>query len=495
MVVGESQILGQVRARAARRAGRGHAARALLNELFAAGAAGRQARPHRDRHRPGRPLARLGRRSPLAPRVLGGLAEARGAGRRRRLDELAGRHDVAPRRRRRRHDRQPHAPSARERLAAPVGGAAPVTLDRARGVRSPTADLVVSCTGAVGPWSSTGRRAAAPARACRPAAGRPRPGPAARRRPGRRTTSPVSRSSTSSRSRAVLADAELAADVEAVRGDRRRRGRRVPRRPARRRSRPTVVALRAHGRRRRRRRAGPARRPAARPGRRARARRSSRPCAASSTSCCTRRPCGSRSSPASPAATATPTRCASCSTSTPTRSTPSRGPSHRRRRAASSVTTTDARCGSGTRRSALAHRPVATWSPTPSPAHRPRRRARRDHHRGRRSHRAARRRSAAPASSSPRCATRCSPASIDFAVHSLKDLPTAPADGLVLAAMPLREDPRDALVARDGLHPRRAAGRLARRHRLAAPRRAAACARPRPRRRRRSAATSTPGSR
>ena len=40
---------------------------------------------------------------------------------------------------------------------------------------------------------------------------------------------------------------------------------------------------------------------------------------------------------------------------------------------------------------------------------------------------------------------------IDLAVHSYKDLPTAPADGLVLAAVPLREDPRDALVARDGL--------------------------------------------
>lgn len=41
--------------------------------------------------------------------------------------------------------------------------------------------------------------------------------------------------------------------------------------------------------------------------------------------------------------------------------------------------------------------------------------------------------------------------SVDFAVHSLKDLPTAPADGLTLAAVPVREDPRDALVARDGL--------------------------------------------
>jgi hydroxymethylbilane synthase len=40
---------------------------------------------------------------------------------------------------------------------------------------------------------------------------------------------------------------------------------------------------------------------------------------------------------------------------------------------------------------------------------------------------------------------------IDVAVHSYKDLPTAPADGVVIAAVPQREDPRDALVARDGL--------------------------------------------
>lgn len=40
---------------------------------------------------------------------------------------------------------------------------------------------------------------------------------------------------------------------------------------------------------------------------------------------------------------------------------------------------------------------------------------------------------------------------VDLAVHSLKDLPTAPEPGLTIVAVPPREDPRDALVARDGL--------------------------------------------
>lgn len=40
---------------------------------------------------------------------------------------------------------------------------------------------------------------------------------------------------------------------------------------------------------------------------------------------------------------------------------------------------------------------------------------------------------------------------VDVAVHSLKDLPTTPDERLALAAVPPREDPRDALIARDGL--------------------------------------------
>ncbi|EFQ82247.1 hydroxymethylbilane synthase [Aeromicrobium marinum DSM 15272] len=40
---------------------------------------------------------------------------------------------------------------------------------------------------------------------------------------------------------------------------------------------------------------------------------------------------------------------------------------------------------------------------------------------------------------------------VDLAVHSLKDLPTAPDPRLALAAVPPREDVRDVVVARDGL--------------------------------------------
>ena len=39
---------------------------------------------------------------------------------------------------------------------------------------------------------------------------------------------------------------------------------------------------------------------------------------------------------------------------------------------------------------------------------------------------------------------------VDFAVHSLKDLPTGAAPGVTLAATPARDDPRDALIAQNG---------------------------------------------
>jgi hydroxymethylbilane synthase len=39
---------------------------------------------------------------------------------------------------------------------------------------------------------------------------------------------------------------------------------------------------------------------------------------------------------------------------------------------------------------------------------------------------------------------------VDFAVHSLKDPPTGPAAGITLAAVPARDDPRDALIAAAG---------------------------------------------
>jgi hydroxymethylbilane synthase len=40
---------------------------------------------------------------------------------------------------------------------------------------------------------------------------------------------------------------------------------------------------------------------------------------------------------------------------------------------------------------------------------------------------------------------------VDVAVHSLKDLPTYAHEGVTLVAVPAREDPRDVVVARDGL--------------------------------------------
>ncbi len=51
---------------------------------------------------------------------------------------------------------------------------------------------------------------------------------------------------------------------------------------------------------------------------------------------------------------------------------------------------------------------------------------------------------------------------VDFAVHSLKDVPSTMAAGLVLSAVPVRQDPRDVLVS----HPPRPFGELARGSRI-----------------------------
>lgn len=40
---------------------------------------------------------------------------------------------------------------------------------------------------------------------------------------------------------------------------------------------------------------------------------------------------------------------------------------------------------------------------------------------------------------------------VDLVVHSLKDIPTETVEGIVIAAIPEREDPRDAFIGKDGL--------------------------------------------
>ena len=145
------------------------------------------------------------------------------------------------------------------------------------------------------------------------------------------------------------------------------------------------------------------------------------------------------------------TRCASCSTSTTRRSSSVR---HRPKPRRSHDGCTRARTA-GT----AARHPAQRARPRPGRAGR-RRASPRSTGRpvelveittyGDPSPRGARRRSAAPASSSARCATRCSPAtSTSPSTRSRTCRPRRPED-LVLAAVPPREDPRDVLVARDG---------------------------------------------
>ena len=75
---------------------------------------------------------------------------------------------------------------------------------------------------------------------------------------------------------------------------------------------------------------------------------------------------------------------------------------------------------------------------------------------------------------------------VDLCVHSMKDVPTELPEGLYIAAMPERVDPRDALVSRRRLHARDAAAGRQGGHELASPHRAGARASPRRRDRRRA---------
>ena len=118
MAVGEGQILGQTRERAADRPGARHR-RLRPQRALPAGAAGRQALARRDRHRPGR--ARRWSRAALARLLPGGRRRAAGRGASAPARMAGARHgDHRPPGRRRRGRRQPHRGERAERLAARV---------------------------------------------------------------------------------------------------------------------------------------------------------------------------------------------------------------------------------------------------------------------------------------------------------------------------------------------------------------------------------------
>ena len=415
----------------------------------AAGPAGRQARARRDRHRRGQPLARRRRASHAAERARRRSSGCTVARRRRRLDERAGGHDppaAVP----------PGSPSPTARRARRAAGRADRRAGPADRLTSVDglgrADLVVSCTGAVGarhralPTSRGGRGAAAGRpqvfvdlalpRDVEPAvAERHRVDLArarrARREPRRHRRRPSGRRPTRPRDRG---------------------GRRVPRSGARAETvAPTVVALRA--------RAAEVvaaelarleqRRPTSTDDRARRA--ASHRHTASSTSCCTRRPSGSRSSPARASAAATPRPCATCSTSTP----------HERRRVAwhRHPPRPTRRRGGAARRAAprhpaqrAGHDPVQPGRRQACAAPRPEVELVAVHHHGRRpTQTPAERPSAAPGFSRPRCAARCSTARSTWPCTRSRTCRPRPTTAWWSPRCPLRADPRDALVARDGL--------------------------------------------
>ena len=481
MAVGEAQVLGQLRD--ALRAGQTRGHRRRVAELPSAASTSGRKRAHHETEidtvqRPG------GGRIDEAERLLGDLDRRHGARRRRR------RH-VQPRRRHRRPAWCRRPPDANrtlargERLAEGTGGRA-VEMDRLVDAIA-EAHVVVSSTGSAQYLIGADLVAVA----------------AARRRHDRvfvdlALPHDVDPSVADLPGTTLVGLADLGAilteraDVDAARGrgrarPRHRRGRRLPRG--------------AHGEVGRPDRGRPPRR--APP-------RSSPPRWTGSTSGCpasTRRraPRSARGAPrrreAAPhadhagqgarqtaAATTTPPRCASCSTSSPT--VRRRRVRQRPPRAGRHVMTA---LRLGTRRSALATTQSGRVADRLRAA-RPRGRARRDHDRGRRRRRSCSPRSVAPASSPPPSAGRCSTARSTS--PSTRSRTCRPRPSRVSSSPPCRPGRTAARRARRPrrTHPRRAARRVGRRHRLAAAHGPARGPRARPRRSCRSAATSTPGS-
>ena len=105
----------------------------------------------------------------------------------------------------------------------------------------------------------------------------------------------------------------------------------------------------------------------------------------------------------------------------------------------------------GTRASLLATDPVPLGGRPPVRSPRPRGRAGRGDHRPATAATPRWPSSAAPASSSAPCARRCSTGASTSPSTRSRTCRPRPADGIALAAVPLREDPRDVVVARDGL--------------------------------------------
>ena len=338
--------------------------------------------------------------------------------------------------------RQPHrrpAPTASPRSTAPARS----PLDRPA-PPSWRRRLLITCTGATGILSAATmlRRAPAPATGRSPSStwrcrttSTPSVGDAARRHPDR--PRPARRRAARHRGR-----------PRGRRGapDRRRGGHRVPRRPPPGQRHPDRGRAALDGHRRRRRRDGPARRPAARPRRRRPAPRSGTPYAGSPTSCSTSRRSGSRSSPTRHGAVSYAAALAELFALDP--------------EAVDAVTRPEGLHRATTR---PASAPAPPCSPPPRPSSvadarprpaRPRGRAGRGHHRGRpsqaagtplagiRRHRRLRQR---PARRAARRRDR-----------RRRALAQGPADRTPPTASrsppcPTREDPRDVVVARDGL--------------------------------------------